>query len=356
MLLQNNVDMEPMAETAICEPSSSRRDLQNLNCENICRKWMDILYSRRGLFFALLVAFCWCGSDVCTKVLSKSLHPMEIACLRQCILGVMSTPLVVHRSAIAVDSHGYWKLLFLRGLSGALNTLCRTLACSFMSIANVSAVANTAPVFAALLGWAVLRERIQLTEGFMSLLAITGVVLIAQPPFLFNFTSSSGEDNFVGVIFALGDAFTTAFSIVVLRKLGNKSVNILTPIAYYAVIGIVIDAALTTAMRSWTWPPCLPERLLLIAFGPLMLFAQLSLAEASRLEKALNVSLVTMLTICLSLVLQLLIFKTLPNWLSAVGTVLVLMSAVTLLMVRSKDQRGAVEGDQEGSTSDQGIL
>lgn len=351
--------MEVIKEVTYDTETGSIKIRKSLERRN--NTFMNVLYGRRGLFYAFLVALSWCSSDVCTKILSNSLHPMEIACIRQCALTLTVTPLVINNNAFMKDSRAHWRLLVLRGFSGALNALFRTIACNFMSIGNVSAVTNTMPVFAAILGWVVLRERLLIKEGLMSLVAITGVVLIAQPSFLFKITNSTGDDNFIGVIFALGEAFTSAFSIVMLRRLGGIGVDIATPIAYYAVFGLIIDALLTTIWNTWTLPPCLPQRLLLLAFSPLVMGAQLFLAEASRLEKALNVSLVSLTTICISLFLQWFIFKTLPNWLSAVGMLLVLTSAVTLTILKSskltsnsqpeKDdlsEEERIEGEKEG--------
>lgn len=313
--------------------------------------WLDTMYNRRGLFYALIVAVCWCFLDVVTKVLARSTHPLEIAFFRQTALVFVVTPCVVYRSDVIVKDSRYWRLLGLRGFFASVNTALRTAACIFLSIGNVSAIANTTPVFAGVLGWIILKERLTAKETVMSLVAVSGVILIAQPQFLFK-SGSSENERYVGIIFAVGDAFTQALSIVFLRKLGGKSVHFLSAIAYYAVIGMFADCVLTTVLRSWTWPPCSPERLVMISFGPLVFGAQVCLAMACKLEKALYVSLILLTTICISIVLQFLLFKEFPNWISGIGTVLILFSALSLHILRGNTTQNLNQEEEQSEEAE----
>ena len=78
------------------------------------------------------------------------------------------------------------------------------------SVANVAFIVSTAPFFAAVLGWFVLRERIARSTWLAILMAIAGIgIMIAD---------GLSAGGFLGNLVALGAPTTAAFMIVMIRR------------------------------------------------------------------------------------------------------------------------------------------
>ena len=76
-------------------------------------------------------------------------------------------------------------ILVLRSLCGGTAFSCATYGFGVMPIGDATTIFLTPPVWAALLGRAVLGEKLHVFDAFAIFMAIVGVVLVARPTFLF---------------------------------------------------------------------------------------------------------------------------------------------------------------------------
>ncbi|XP_010172629.1 solute carrier family 35 member G1 [Antrostomus carolinensis] len=112
--------------------------------------------------------------------------------------------------------------LFFRGVLGSSAMILLYYAFQVMPLADATVITFSSPVFTSLLAWIFLKEKYSIWDLLFTLFAITGVVLIARPPFLFgsNVTGIEGSytDHLKGTIAAVTSTVSAASTFVILRK------------------------------------------------------------------------------------------------------------------------------------------
>jgi drug/metabolite transporter (DMT)-like permease len=94
------------------------------------------------------------------------------------------------------------------------------------SITILLCYAVYANVFARL----ILKEPLSWWNGFFLMITLSGVILIAHPPFLFAASSQTYDHGrIVGICLNIGASFTFAFSMIVMRTLHGKHVSVSNP-------------------------------------------------------------------------------------------------------------------------------
>ncbi|MBQ3302253.1 MAG: DMT family transporter [Eggerthellaceae bacterium] len=158
--------------------------------------------------------FIWGLTFVCTKVLLVYLTPFEIL-LARTALGLIALCLVRPR-ILRLKEREHELLVAAAGLTGAFGYyLAENTALQFADASFVSIVVSTAPLFTALLSFAVFKEKgfgIRFVLGFV--LAIAGITLISLQ-------EGSAHASLIGIVLCLAAAFTWAIYSVIIKKLAG---------------------------------------------------------------------------------------------------------------------------------------
>ena len=113
-------------------------------------------------------------------------------------LGFVLIVLIRHRlKALSAIKLAGWPGVFC-GLFFAFNTYFYTQALLHTTAAAAMMIISTAPIFAALIGWFWLRERLSLTVGLTILITLFGMAIIVS--------DGSGENSLFGNVMAIGCA------------------------------------------------------------------------------------------------------------------------------------------------------
>jgi len=148
-----------------------------------------------------------------------------------------------------------WSLLIVAGLGATtLGFLGMFHAAEFIAPGMATVIANTQPLLAAALGFAVLNERIG-TKGIIGLsLGLVGIVIIASPAF----TAIDSNDTYaLGIAYVLLAAFGITVSNVAFKRLAGQ-VDALMAAGFQLLIGMVPLIALAVLTESPTdidWSP-----------------------------------------------------------------------------------------------------
>jgi len=148
-----------------------------------------------------------------------------------------------------------WSLLIIAGVGATtLGFLGMFHAAEFIAPGMATVIANTQPLLAAALGFAVLNERIG-TKGIIGLsLGLVGIVIIAAPAF----TIIGSNDNYaLGIAYVLLAAFGITVSNVAFKRLAGE-VDALMAAGFQLLIGmvpLVALAALTETPADVNWSP-----------------------------------------------------------------------------------------------------
>lgn len=151
------------------------------------------------------------------------------------------------------------------------------------SLADTTVITFSSPVFTSLLAWLFLKEKYSPWDALFTVFAITGVILIVRPPFLFGSSSTgTGERYSVhlkGTFAAVGHAVFGAATLVILRKMG-VAVDYFLSIWYYVVLGLIECVAVLFVLGAWSLPNCGLDRLFLVLIGLFGLGGQVFLTKA----------------------------------------------------------------------------
>jgi drug/metabolite transporter, DME family len=165
----------------------------------------------------------------------------------------------------------------------ALGSTLYILAVSQTSVANVSCLTATAPVFAAVLAWLLLGERSGVTAWFATGVALLGIYVI--------FRDQIGTGDQFGNIVALVVAFSFAGQTVSLRK--YRSTDLLPAIC---IGGLMVCAAMPLLGDEFTVD--LHDLLLILAMGVVQLAVPIVLyVRAARYVPAMPMTLVSLLDV-----------------------------------------------------------
>ncbi|MBN3284172.1 S35G1 protein, partial [Polyodon spathula] len=219
--------------------------------------------------------------------------------------------------------------LFLRGFLGANAMILLFYAVQQMPLADATVIMFSNPVFTAILAWIFLKEKCTIWDFVFTIFTLTGVILIARPPFLFGSRTEGIEGEYTnhmkGTIAAFAGAVGAAFTFVVLRKMG-KSVHYYLSVWYYAVIGFIECVIALFAIQEWSIPYCGGDRWLLILIGLLGVAGQALLTKALQLEKAGPVALVRTMDVVFAFIFQFFFLNRSPTWWSFGGALCVISS------------------------------
>ncbi|XP_062859439.1 solute carrier family 35 member G1 [Trichomycterus rosablanca] len=281
-----------------------------------------------GLLYTLLASVFFSVAALLVKKID-GIHAVEISAIRCFFQMLFVIPVMIYYRTGFLGPRGMRVCLFLRGFLGSNAMILLYYAVLQMPLADATVITFSNPVFTSLLAWIFLKERCTIWDLVFTVFTLTGVVLIARPPFLFGGELDAEEENpggrFKGAAAAFGSAVAAACTIVILRRMG-KNVHYYLSVWYYAVLGFVECVAVLFIMDEWALPDCGWDRWKLMAIGVLGIGGQTFLTKALQIEKAGPVALMRTTDVMLAFILQFLFLGRQPTWWSLGGALCVISS------------------------------
>lgn len=229
------------------------------------------------------------------------------------------------------------KLVFLRSVLGVAALGFHYLSARFMPLGDATVIYMSSPVIAASLAYTFLGEPWRVPEFLATSLSMLGIVLIVQPDFLFN-SSSTGikdvEDTYlVGSFFAVLAAVLLGVIFIILRILGTTQ--------KIPAFNIVFAQSLTQLIFSYpgsiiagedfdfrlTWR----QFLLLCGSGLFGAISQIGLTIGVQQERSALVTSMRMSEALFSFAWQILFTGDSIAFHSFLGSILILIGVITLL-------------------------
>ncbi|KAM4526973.1 solute carrier family 35 member G1 isoform 1-T1 [Fundulus diaphanus] len=281
-----------------------------------------------GLFYAFLSTVLFSIIALLVKTI-EDIHSIEISAIRCFFQMLFVIPLLIYHKIGFLGPRDKRIYLVLRGFLGSNAMILLYYAVQQMPLADATVIMFSNPVFTSLLAWLFLREKCTIWDCVFTLFTLTGVILIARPPFLFGEHPSGIEGNYTnhvkGTVAAFGGAIGAAFTFVVLRKMG-KSVHYYLSVWYYAVIGLIESLITVSILGEWKLPFCGRDRWILMLIAILGIAGQTFLTKALQLEKAGPVALMRTVDVVLAFFFQFVFFNRAPTWWSLGGALCVVLS------------------------------
>ncbi|BDA45883.1 probable pseudopaline exporter CntI [Coccomyxa sp. Obi] len=236
-------------------------------------------------------------------------------------------------------------LLLVRGIFGFGAIGNYLFAVSLLPLNDTLVLTFTAPIWAAVLGPCLIKEKPSKAVGIAILLCFSGVALITQPSFL-GFTDT-GRITALGAFFALFQACLTspchteafkalcsACAKMCVRELRAEHPNV--SVFYMAWVSLV--AALIGCFLPMTWgatdsfriPDHWAEWVLLVGVGVTSYGSQFCMTNALRHARAAPALAMSYISIVLTITYGYFLFNEVPTVLSVTGAVLICVSTLSL--------------------------
>lgn len=219
-------------------------------------------------------------------------------------------------------------LLIARGLFGFGALCCYFYGLAHLPLADATVIQFTNPMFTALLAALVLREGLSVGDVVATLVAIAGVVLIAQPSFLF--AQGASLDPFAVSVAFVG-AVLSACAYVVIRRLAETEHHLVVVMYFPLVAG---PASIPLLAAGDLVMPAGVEWLLLLGVGVMAQLGQVQMTKGYKLESARYASAITYLQIVWAYCWGMFLFSEIPNRLSLLGAALVVSSVIGVMRRR----------------------
>ncbi|XP_069467447.1 solute carrier family 35 member G1 [Ambystoma mexicanum] len=282
-----------------------------------------------GLLYTLLSALLFSSGALLVKKV-ENVHSVEISAIRCFFQILFILPGLIYHKTGFIGPKDQRIFLLLRGFLGSSAMILLYYAIQSMPLADATVITFSSPVLTSIFACICLKERCSIWDLFFTFFTITGVVLIARPPFLFGAQLEGIEggdytNHLKGTLAAVASAIGSACALVVLRKMG-KSVHFTLSIWYYAVIGLIESITALSIMGEWSLPYCGIDRWLLIFIGMLGLGGQIFLVKALQIEKAGPVAVMRTMDVVFAFMFQFLFLNYSPTWWSVGGALCVVSS------------------------------
>lgn len=272
----------------------------------------------RGLAFMIGAAFFFSLMSAFVKSLGEALPSQEIVLVRSIVTLGYSYALVRWAGKALWGSNR--TLLFLRGLFGLGGMSCFFWALTALPLADATVLHYTNPVMTALLAALVLGESLGRLEIGGALVSLAGVVLVAQPSFLFAQGNASLEPAYV--LIALCGAFSASCAYVTVRKL-RETEDPLVIVFYFPLVAAIGSVPLTAAADP-AWPTLWEWGVLVLGVAGTAQVAQILLTNGLHTERAGRAMSVSYLQIVFAALWGMCFFGELPDLWSIAGAALVI--------------------------------
>ena len=271
----------------------------------------------------VVAALCFSGMSFLAKMVATTVPIGEIVLVRS-IIGTVISVWMLRVAKIA-----FWgqrkDLLILRGIVGCGALLCFFWSLIRLPLAEATVLFYMAPSFSAFIATIWLREKLTLLEISGFFVSMAGVVLIAQPSFLFNNAGDALHLPSVGV--GLLGALLASVAFVAVRKLRHTDHGLVI-VFYFPFVSTLVCLPLLAIEATL---PTLQEWLILVGIGVLTQIAQVYLTRSLHMEKTARAMSMSYVQILFAIGWGALIFAELPNLISMIGMVLVVVGTIAVI-------------------------
>lgn len=283
--------------------------------------------------------FLFSAVDMQAKLLTESLHPLQIVWSRQLglLAGVVILLMIKGGAVLKTPQTG---LQMIRGAFAAGSASLFIVALAYVPLADAVAVSFTAPFIVTVLGAVILGEKVGLHRWTAVCIGFAGTLIVIRPGL-----GVMHPAVFLVVIAAVLFAGRQVIS----RRLSDTD-QTTTTVAYTALVGSTL---LTLPLPFvWQWPSETFQIILLFTFAGMAAVAEIMVIKALEVAQAVVVAPVQYTLIIWGMGYGYLVFNQLPDMWTWVGTAVIIGSGIyTLQRERRLSARRAAAEPSEVAKS-----
>lgn len=256
-----------------------------------------------------------CAKALGTDTLGTPLHPLQISHGRFvfAFMGLLCVAAVLRPKIKAPVI----KLHISRTLCGATGVTLMFAAVAFIPLSDATAISFLNPVFGVLLAIPFLGEKVGPWRWAAAAIAFVGALVLLRP----------SPDTFqVASMLALGAAFAMGCELIFIKKLADRE----PPMQILLVNNFIGWILMSTVMIPFWIAPTTAQWGVLVALGVMMAAAQTCFINAMARADASYVTPFSYLTLIFAAAYDWAIFKSVPDWVSVLGAVIIVSGAALL--------------------------
>lgn len=279
--------------------------------------------NNKAIFFMIFSVIAFAVMNAVVKYLS-AFNVYQIVFFRSIGTLVFTLPLILKSKIPVLGTHK--KLLLARAIVGVISLTCFFQSLNYLPVGTSVSIRYTSPIFAAILAFFLLKEKIKTIQWFLFLLAFIGVLLI----------KGFGSDvNTIGLLFVLVSAVFQGLVFVLIRKIGSKE-HPLVIINYFMVTAFVFGGLMS--INNWINPKP-TEWLLLLSLGVLGYIGQLYMTKAFQTNETNIVAPLKNLEVIFAIIIGAFWFGEIYNLLTLLGVFLILFGLVYNIYIKRKKSK-----------------
>ena len=291
--------------------------------------------SARGIAAMAAGMFLYAAVDTQAKLLTETLHPLQIVWFRQ--LGLLTVVFVLlAMKGPRILRSNVPGLQIARGILAALSAGLFIAAITYVPLADAVTVSFIAPFLVTLLGAWILGEAIGLRRWAAVTLGFVGTLIVIRP--------GMGAMH-AAVLLVVVAAILFALRQILSRLVSNQD-HIFTTLAYTAIAS---SALLTLALPFvWEWPSTGQEWALLCGAAALAAVAEILIIRAAVLAEAVVIAPVQYTLLLWGTLYGFLIFGDLPDFWTWIGAALIVATGLYTL---SRERRAELMRRESSNTA-----
>ncbi|KAJ6786725.1 hypothetical protein PWT90_09663 [Aphanocladium album] len=322
---------------------------------------MGFYHNNIGLFFVFLAQIFASIMAMTTRLLETGFetkfHALQIIFVRMIVTASIGSAYMWYKKVpdFPLGPPGVRGLLVLRGTAGTIGLFGLYYSLSFLDIADSTVITFLVPT---LTGFRA-QEPFTVTEAFAGVIALSGVLFIARPSFLFshlpygrhpdqppsNSTDPSlhaldgifepvpatPAERSLAVVLAVMGSFAAATAYATIRVIGTR-VHSLVSVNYFAVSSTVLSCAVLLLHPDigFQTPQSTPQWLLLLSIGLSGFLLQVLLTEGLQRERAGRATNMIYTQLVSALIIERIVWGTTPPVESFIGSALIVGAAIAV--------------------------
>lgn len=274
----------------------------------------------KGVQYMLLSTFIFAVMNVLIKYVSN-IPALEIILFRSIVSFIMSGAVLKYQRVPLLGTNR--KILFLRGLAGALALIMFFTTLQEIPLASAVTLMFLAPIFTAILGMWIVKEKVAWAQWLFFAVSFAGIIMI------------KGFDPRVSPYMALlgvGAAFCSGIAYNMIRKLKTTE-HPLVIIFYFPLVTLPIVSLYV--IFNWVQPEGI-EWLILLAIGILTQLAQYYMTKSYQSEELAKVSNLSFIGVIYALGFGYVLFDETFNFQTYLGMTCVMVGVVLNVVYKNR--------------------
>lgn len=270
---------------------------------------------QQGILFIILAGFFFASMSFFVR-LSGDLPTMEKAFFRNAVAVLVAAFMLARTKEGFHVQKGRWPDLLMRSFCGTVGLICNFYAVDHMNIADANILNKLSPFFAILMSYFILKEKANKVEWACVAVAFIGAVFVVKPAFNMQFVNAM-----IGVTGGLGAGIAYTF----VRKLGKKGER--GPII--VMVFSTFSCLCTVPFLISEFQPMKAVQLLcLLMAGVSAAGGQIFITKAYTKAPAKEISVFDYTQVLFAALLGFVFFGQIPDWMSLVGYLIIIGSAI----------------------------